>query len=44
MPAAERNEKSVLLVDDDTNLCELMREFFAPYGYRLESAHDGARA
>ncbi len=43
MPLGEQKEKSVLLVDDDTNLCELMREFFAPYGYCLESAYDGRR-
>jgi two-component system, OmpR family, response regulator CpxR len=43
MPVAEQKEKSILIVDDDANLCELMREFFAPYGYRLESAHDGRK-
>ena len=43
MPVAEQKEKSVLLVDDDTNLCELMREFFAPYGYCVESVCDGRR-
>lgn len=43
MPGVEHKEKRVLLVDDDTNLYELMREFFAPYGYHLESAYDGRR-
>lgn len=36
-------EMTVLLVDDDVELCELMREFFAGRGVRLEVAHDGRR-
>jgi two-component system response regulator CpxR len=32
---------SVLLVDDDVELCELMQEFFARRGVRLEAVHDG---
>jgi len=34
---------SVLLVDDDDELCELMREFFERRGVDLETAHDGRR-
>ncbi len=34
---------SVLLVDDDVELCELMQEFFARRGIRLETANDGRR-
>jgi two-component system response regulator CpxR len=34
---------SVLLVDDDVELCELMSEFFARHGARLEAVHDGRR-
>ena len=34
---------SVLLVDDDVELCELMREFFAARGIGLEAVHDGPR-
>jgi two-component system response regulator CpxR len=34
---------SVLLIDDDVELCDLMREFFAGQGIRLEDAHDGRR-
>ncbi len=34
---------SVLLIDDDMELCELMREFFAARGMAVESAHDGRR-
>jgi two-component system response regulator CpxR len=35
---------SVLLVDDDVELCELMQEFFARRLIRLETANDGRRA
>ena len=34
---------SILLVDDDTELCELLQEFFARRNIRLETAHDGRR-
>ena len=41
--AAVEQAKTILLVEDDANLCDLMRDFFAPYGYRIEAAHDGRR-
>jgi two-component system, OmpR family, response regulator CpxR len=34
---------SLLLVDDDVELCELLQEFFAQRGIGLEAAHDGRR-
>ncbi|MFI5455104.1 MAG: response regulator transcription factor [Isosphaerales bacterium] len=34
---------SLLLVDDDVELCELLQEFFAQRGYQVEVAHDGRR-
>jgi len=34
-------EKSILLVEDDTELCSLMSDFFAQNGFTLEAAHDG---
>jgi two-component system response regulator CpxR len=34
---------SVLLIDDDAELCELMREFFAARGMAVETTHDGRR-
>src|SRR5262249_41272757 len=34
---------SVLLVDDDVELCELMQEFFVRHEVRLEAVHDGRR-
>ena len=40
---AEEAGISILLVDDDVELCELLQEFFAHHGYRLETAHDGRR-
>jgi two-component system response regulator CpxR len=33
----------ILLVDDDVELCELLQEFLALRGFRLEAAHDGRR-
>ncbi len=36
-----RTGVSILLVDDDVELCELMREFFARRDIRLEAVHDG---
>jgi two-component system response regulator CpxR len=32
---------SILLVDDDVELCSLMVEYLGGYGYALSSAHDG---
>lgn len=36
-------EKSILLVEDDTELCALMADFFAQHDFKLEAAHDGRR-
>jgi two-component system response regulator CpxR len=41
--AAERTPTSILLVDDDVELCELLEEFFDQHGFRIESVHDGRR-
>lgn len=43
MASVAKTEKQVLLVDDDINLCGLMRDFFAPYGCHIEAVHDGRR-
>src|SRR6516162_7552315 len=40
---AERSPLSILLVDDDVELCELLEEFFNQRGFRIESVHDGRR-
>ncbi len=42
-PTSGERDLSVLLIDDDTELCELMQEFFAVRGIRLEAVHDGRR-
>jgi two-component system response regulator CpxR len=34
---------SVLLIEDDVELCELMREFFGERGVAVEAIHDGRR-
>jgi two-component system response regulator CpxR len=33
--------KSVLLIEDDSELCLLMTDYFAQHGFRVESVHDG---
>jgi two-component system response regulator CpxR len=38
---APRFSKSILLIEDDTELCALMTDFFAQHGFRVESVHDG---
>jgi two-component system response regulator CpxR len=42
-PAPSESDLSVLLIDDDTELGELMREFFAARGIRIDPVHDGRR-
>jgi DNA-binding response OmpR family regulator len=34
-------QRSILLVDDDAELCQLMKEYFAERGVRLQTASDG---
>jgi two-component system response regulator CpxR len=36
-------ERSILLIDDDDELCALMEEYFAEQGFHLESVRDGPR-
>jgi DNA-binding response OmpR family regulator len=33
--------KKILLIDDEKELCSLLREFFTEEGYAVECAHDG---
>ncbi len=42
-PAPGERDLSILLIDDDTELCELVQEFFVTRGMRVESIHDGRR-
>jgi two-component system, OmpR family, response regulator CpxR len=39
--ASRQQSNSFLLIDDDEELCALMRDFFHEQGYHLESVHDG---
>ena len=41
MTADNSESLALLLVDDDAELCEMMREFFAENGHRLECALNG---
>jgi DNA-binding response OmpR family regulator len=44
METAEKQvQLSLLLVDDDKELCGMMKEFFAEAGHRLDCEHDGRR-
>jgi DNA-binding response OmpR family regulator len=44
MESAEKPARlSLLLVDDDKELCTMMKEFFAEAGHRLDCEHDGRR-
>ena len=40
-PTKEQVQLSLLLVDDDKELCEMMKEFLAEAGHRLDCEHDG---
>jgi len=33
--------KSILLIEDDTELCSLMNDYFGQQGFRIEAVHDG---
>ena len=41
--AEKQGQLSLLLVDDDKELCAMMKEFFAEAGHRLDCEHDGRR-
>ena len=40
MGEAERNSR-VLMVDDDTKLCRLVREYLVPFGFDIHAVHSG---
>ena len=40
-PAEKQKQLSLLLVDDDIELCGMMKEFFAEAGHHLDCAHNG---
>jgi DNA-binding response OmpR family regulator len=41
--AGKQVQLSLLLVDDDKELCSMMKEFFAEAGHRLDCEYDGRR-
>lgn len=40
-PQNPQQPRSLLLVDDDLDLCGLMKEFFTEQGMKVDTAHDG---
>jgi two-component system, OmpR family, response regulator CpxR len=42
-PDSVTSSPSLLLIDDDVELCALMRDYFVERGFRLEAVHDGRR-
>ena len=43
MPDLERASRSILLIEDDIDLCCLMRDYFAEQGFQVEAIHDGRK-
>ena len=39
--ATPAQHRAILLIDDDTELCSLMKEFLLPEGFLVEAVHDG---
>ncbi|MGA2423363.1 MAG: ATP-binding protein [Terriglobales bacterium] len=44
LPRAERGEETILLVEDETNLRRLARQYLENQGYKILEAEDGAAA
>lgn len=44
MHAVRSKPVSLLIVDDDDAICEVLCTYLRPHGYRLKTAHDGASA
>jgi DNA-binding response OmpR family regulator len=41
MALARKSPRSILLIEDDADLCALMRDFFVPHDLEVQSASDG---
>jgi DNA-binding response OmpR family regulator len=37
----EHDSRSILLIDDDVQLCALLSKFFSAHGFRIDAVHDG---
>jgi len=40
---SESPQRSILLIEDDRDLCSLMQDFLAQHRFLIETAHDGSR-
>lgn len=40
-PDTNLSSKKILLIEDDSELCLLMKDYFGQHGFRVEFAHDG---
>ncbi|MGI8788933.1 MAG: response regulator transcription factor [Pyrinomonadaceae bacterium] len=36
------NASQILMIDDDVKLCRLVKDYLAPFGFNVKTAHDGA--
>src|SRR5437879_2990658 len=43
MNSYQRTMDKILIIDDDVELCGMLREFFRPEGFRVDTANDGQR-
>ncbi len=43
-PSPSHNGNSILIVDDEIQICELLAEYLSQRGHHVHSAHDGATA
>ncbi len=39
--STDAHQQRILLVDDDRELCELLRDYLTPLGYDVHAAHTG---
>jgi DNA-binding response OmpR family regulator len=37
----KQTDNRILIIDDDTKLCRLVRDYLAPFGFAVEAAHTG---
>src|SRR5215210_5118223 len=37
----ENSSTKILMIDDDTKLCRLVKDYLAPFGFDVETAHTG---
>jgi len=42
-PSLDRPSRSILLIEDDQELCALMKDYFAQHEFRVEAAHNGGQ-